>query len=223
MIDIHSNLTTRLNYLIGLLDISSQQSYDKIKGHKIFEEFDSVGEVYNNEYLIYRNQITISSMLLGYAYFEAFLSDLIILCLIQNPKILIPEGKARIKEKTITYQQLFFADSHEKLVKELVDKEVRNIMYKSMSEILDFIDKRLKLKWNKSINNEIIVANKIRNCCMHNNCIADKSLAKDPRFVEGNQIELTASVVHSFGLKARQFSRELWESAKQEYFVRTNL
>ena len=217
MTDIHSNLTLRLNYLIGLLDISSQQSYDKIKGHRILAEFDSVGEIYDNQYSIYRNQITTSAILLGYAYFEAFLSDLIILCLTKNPKILIPEGKAQIKDKTITYQQLLLADSYEKLVKELIEKEVRNIMYKSMSEILDYLDKKLKLTWDKSINGEIIIANKIRNCCMHNNCIADKSLAKDSRFIEGNEIELTSSSVHSFGIQARQFSRELWDSAKLKY------
>lgn len=214
MTDIHSNLTVRLNYLIGLLDISSQQSYDKIKGHKILDEVASVGEIYSNQYSIYRNQITISAILLGYAYFEAFLSDLMIMCLTKNPKILIPEGKTQIKDKTITYQQLLLADSHEQLVKDLIEKEVRNIMYKSMPEILDYLERKLKLTWDKSINNEIVIANKIRNCCMHNNCIADKGLAKDPRFVEGKEIELTSSSVHSFGLKARQLSRELWESAR---------
>lgn len=217
MTDIHSNLTTRLNYLIGLLDISSQQSYDKIKGHKILAEFESVGNIYHNQYSIYRNQITISAILLGYAYFEAFLSDLMIICLTKNPKILIPEGKTQIKDKTITYQQLLLANSQEQLVKELIEKEVRNIMYKSMSEILDYLGRKLKLKWDASVNDEIVIANKIRNCCMHNNCIADKSLAKDPRFTEGSEIELSIGSVHSFGLKARQFTKQLWESAKSKY------
>lgn len=217
MNDIYSNLILRLNYLIGLLDISSQQSYDKIKGHKLSAEFDSVGEIYSNQYPIYRNQITISAILLGYAYFEAFLSDLIIMCLSKNPKLLIPEGKAQIKDKTITYQQLLLADSYEELVKNLIEKEVRNVMYKSVGEILDFLGRKLKLKWNGDVNDAIITANKIRNCCMHNNCIVDKGLAKNSRFVEGQEIELSSGEVHSFGLKARQFTRELWESAKIEY------
>ncbi|HMR90756.1 MAG TPA: hypothetical protein PKC69_00510 [Chitinophagaceae bacterium] len=217
MTNIHLNLTIRLNYLIGLLDISSQQSYEKIKGHKILDEFDNVGEIYNNQYSIYRNQITTSAFLLGYAYFEAFLSDLIIICLTKNPKILIPEGKTQIKDKTITYNQLLLAEGYDQLIKELIEKEVRNIMYKSMSEILEYLDRKLKLTWDKSLNSEIIVAKKIRNCCMHNNCLADKGLAKDPRFTEGVEIELTSGSVHSFGLKARQFSRELWESAKIKY------
>jgi hypothetical protein len=219
MIDIYLNLTVRLNYLIGLLDISSQQSFDKIKGHKVLNEFDSVGEIYENQYSIYRNQITISAILLGYAYFEAFLTDLIIMCLTKNPKILIPEGKAQIRDKTITYQQLLLADSYDNLIKEVIEKEVRNIMYKSMPEILDYLDKKLKLTWDKNVNSEIVIANEIRNCCMHNNCLADKSLAKDLRFVEGKEIELTSGSVHSFGLKARQFSRELWESAKIKYLT----
>lgn len=216
-VNIHSNLIVRLNYLIGLLDISSKQSFEKIKGHKVLEEFDSVGDIYGNQYNVYRNQITISAILLGYAYFEAFLSDLIILCLSKNPKILIPEGKTQIKDKTITYQQLLLADSHEKLIQELIEKEVRNIMYKSMNEILDYLDKKLKIKWDKDINNEIIIANKIRNCCMHNNCMVDKSLARDSRFEEGTEIELSSSDVHSFGIKARQFTSQIWQSAKQKY------
>lgn len=219
MTDIHSTLILKLNYLIGLLDISSQQSYDKIKGHKALPDFESVGEIYDNQYSIYRNQITTSAILLGYAYFEAFLADLMIACLTKNPKILIPEGKSEVKDKTITYQQLFLADTYEQLIKELIEKEVRLLMFKSMSEILDYLDKRLKLKWDASFNSEIIVANKIRNCCMHNNCIADKSLAKDSRFAEGSPIELTSGSVHSFGLKARQFTRELWESAKSQYSI----
>lgn len=217
MNDIHTNLTIKLDYLIGLLDISSQESFDKIKDHKILAEFDSVGEIYNNQYSIYKNQITISAILLGYGYFEAFLTDLMVMCLKKQPKILMPEGKSQNKEKTITYQQLLFADSYERLVFELIEKEVRNVMYKSMPEILDYLEKKLKLKWDSQMNEAIIIANKIRNCCMHNNCIADKGLAKDPRFKEGMEIELSSGTVHSFGLVARRFTTALWESAKTRY------
>lgn len=155
MKDIYTNLTTRLDYLIGLLDIASEESFEKIKGHKALPAFDSVGEIYNNQYSIYKNQITISAILLGYAYFEAFLTDLMIICLSKNPKILIPQGKNQNREKNITYQQLLLADSYESLIKELIEKEVRNVMYKSMNEILDYLDKKLKLSWDASINNEI--------------------------------------------------------------------
>jgi len=217
MSTLYTNLTLRLDYLIGLLDISSQESFDKIKEHKIMAEFESVGEIYNNQYTIYRNQITISAILLGYGYFEAFLSDLIILCLKKQPKILIPDGKSQSKDKTITYQQLLTADNYDSLVDELIKKEVRNIMYKSMPEILDYLKKKLKLEWDEQVNEAIAVANRIRNCCMHNNCIADKSLAKDPRFKEGQEIELNSGVVHGFGLKARQFTKELWVSAEKRF------
>lgn len=215
MADILLHLTTRLNYLIGLLDISSKDTYEKIKGHKIFPEFESVGEIYDHNYAIYSNQITTSAILLGYAYFEAYLSDLITICIAKKPKVLIPNGKTQIKDKTITYEKLLLSDSFEQLLGELIEKEVRNIMFKPMPEILEYLDNKLKLTWDKSLNSEIIVANKIRNCCMHNNCIADRSLAKDKRFVEGEEIILTSSSVHSFGLKARQFTRELWQSAEE--------
>ncbi len=69
MNDLHSNLVVRLNYLIGLLDISSRHSFDKIKDHRAISEFDSVGEIYDNQYAIYKNQITTSAILLGYAHF----------------------------------------------------------------------------------------------------------------------------------------------------------
>ncbi|MES2110738.1 MAG: hypothetical protein V4577_18415 [Bacteroidota bacterium] len=147
----------------------------------------------------------------------AFLTDLIIACLKKQPKKLLPDSKSQNKDKTLTYQQLLLADSYETLLNELIEKEVRNIMYKSMHEILDYLKRKLKLKWDASINEEIIVANRIRNCCMHNNCLADKALVKDPRFKEGQEIELDAGVVHSFGIKARQFTRQLWESANTQY------
>ena len=52
---------------------------------------------------------------------------------------------------------------------------------------------------------------------MHNNFIADNVLSKDLRFKEGETIKLSASDVHSFGLKARMFSMELWNSATNKY------
>lgn len=217
MSNIHSNLNVKLDYLIGLLDISSKESFDKIKEHKITAEFESVGEIYNNQFSIYKNQITISAILLGYGYLEAFLADLMVMCLKKQPKILIPEGKLQNRDKTITYQQFLLANSYETLVYELIEKEVRNVMYKSMREILDYLEKKLKLKWDHQLDDAIIIANRIRNCFMHNNCIADKNLSKDPRFKEAEEIELRSGIVHSFGLKARQFTRELWDSAKKHY------
>ena len=70
-------------------------------------------------------------------------------------------------------------------------------MYKSMPEILDFFEKKLKLKWDKTVNDEIITANKIRNCCMHNSCLVDKSLAKNSKFIEGNQISLSITFLQN--------------------------
>jgi len=217
MNDIHSNLTTRLNYLIGLLDISSKESFDKIKNHKILPEFESVGEIYNNQYTIYKNQITISAILLGYGYFEAFLTDLMIMCLKKQPKILLPKIQSQNKDKTITYQQLLQAGNYESLINDVIEREVRNVMYKSMADVIGYLEKKLKLKWDNQVNESILIANKIRNCCMHNNCVTDKGLAKYSGFTEGEEIELSSGIVHSFGLKARQFTRELWESANAEY------
>ena len=140
-----------------------------------------------------------------------------IICLQKQPKILIPEGKSQIADKTITYKQLLEADNYDTLVYDLIKKEVRNVMYKSMSEILDYLKKKLKLEWDSQVNDAVITANRIRNCCMHNNCVADKSLAKDPRFKEGQEIELSSGIIHGFGLGARQFTRDLWESATTKY------
>ena len=218
MDNIQTNLITRLDYLIGFLDISSKESFEKVKGHKLTEGFKNVGEIYNSEYSIYRNQITVSAFLLGYSYFEAFLADLMIICLTKNPKLLIPKGKNQNKDKVVTYNQILLADSYERLVNELIEKEARNVMYKPMTEILDYFSRRLKLTWDENVNEEFVIANKIRNCCMHNNCIADKYLvAKDSRFTDGEEIELSSTDVHSFGTKARKLSRELWGAAKLKY------
>ena len=130
---------------------------------------------------------------------------------------MIPEGKGQQREKTITYNQLLLAKNYDSLIEELIEKEVRNNMYKSMPVLLDYLNKKLKLTWDNQLNGEIITASLIRNCCMHNNCIADKNLAKDKRFTEGKEIILNSGEVHSFGIQARQFSRELWESAQSKY------
>lgn len=200
-----SYLIERLDYLIGFLDISSEESFNKIRYHKLYDEYESVGEIYNQEYQIYQNQITISALLLGYAHFEAFLSDLIRNCLLKNPRILIAKGKAQKRNQIITYEEFLLSENSESLLNNIIEKEVKNIMYKPILEIIDYLEVKLKLSWTYEVKPKLFIANTIRNCCMHNNCKVNKRLAENDKFVEGEEIMLTAGDVHDFGITARTF------------------
>jgi len=50
---------------------------------------------------------------------------------------------------------------------------------------------------------------KIRNCLMHNNGFADNRLT--PKYKQGERITLSSLEANSFGLKAREFARSLWD------------
>lgn len=123
---------------------------------------------------------------------------------------MVPEGK-QAKDKTIPY--LVFLKSHSKveLIEELAEKEIRNILYKNISVVIEYSENKLGLKWNNDSKAKMPIANGIRNCCMHNNGRCDSSLAKISDYKIEEVIRLSADDVHDMGIMARSLSSELLE------------
>ena len=78
-------LTNQLNLLVGFLDVSDEQVYQQIKNHDRFNIGMTIEQLYENNFDNYKNHITTSALLLGFAHFEDFLTKCIVKLLVTNP------------------------------------------------------------------------------------------------------------------------------------------
>lgn len=218
-----------LDKLFGFLNVSDQKVYEIVKEHQFNSEwidlndksYQTVDEIFLNNYNVFEEHILKSVLILGYAYCEAFLTDLFKECILMNPKIMIPNGKKSNEEKNISYLMFLNANSKDDLIEILVEKEIRNLMYKNISEIVDYSEKKLNLKWEEIDVENLKKANKIRNCIMHNNSRVDKSLSLITNENIGEPLKLTLKQIHDFGLTARKISRLLWTQFESSYLSKT--
>ena len=186
-------LITQLNLLIGFLDVSDEQVYHQIKSHDRFNLGMSIEQLYENNFDNYKNHITTSALLLGFAHFEDYLTKCIVKLLVANPD----KNDFKVTLKTIK-------EKGDSLVMSLAEKQSRRLTF---SEKIKFIEKNLQ-GISTQILSDIKFVNDIRNCLMHNNGLADKRLT--PRYQDGQRIILDSGDVNGYGLQARQLAREIW-------------
>lgn len=67
-------LTNQLNQLVGFLEVSDEQVYQRIKHHYRFNIRMTIEQLYGNNFDNYKNHITKSALLLGLVHFEGFLT-----------------------------------------------------------------------------------------------------------------------------------------------------
>jgi hypothetical protein len=137
--------------------------------------------------------ISTSSLLLGFAHFENFITKYIEKILVHSPE----KNDLKISLKTIL-------EKDKNLIDSMAKEQARKMIF---SDKIKFIEKNISTI-NKKLIEEIKTANDIRNCLMHNNGLADKRL--NTGYSEGQKIILTSGRIHSFGIQARQLSDEIW-------------
>lgn len=195
MEECYNNLISQLDLLIGFLDVASEDVFQQIQDDRVNnnKQFGTIGDIYSYNFQAYKNHISVSAFLLGYAHFEAFLTDVVKIKLLEKPERMIPNRQKDVKQKTITYLQLINSNSKADLIQKLVEKEIRKILYKDIEEIIKYCENKLNLKWTNESKTMIPIANRIRNCLMHNNGKADLYLANYGEYINGKKIELTPS------------------------------
>lgn len=99
----------------------------------------------------------------------------------------------------------------------MINKEVLDLFYQGMDKIIDYFEKKLRLEWEQQ-KNTVIHASLMRNCFIHNMGRTDSRLARFLGGEPGEEICLTASDVHSFGMVARGLARSLIKQAHERYF-----
>lgn len=168
MQDPYSQLITRLDYLVAFIEVSKKDVFNLIQSHSVYGI--TIGYIYEEDHNIYENQILFSSLLLGYSYFEAYLTEIIKLSITKR----IPP------DKSIN-----------------IEKECNKIIQKSLSDKLNFMYNKLHIRWNREIDQDLFVISRMRNCCLHNNFIVNNQLGEDSRFTIGDKIVVTPELIHS--------------------------
>ena len=182
-------LINQLNILIGFLEVSDEEVYQQIKHHDRFNMGMTIEQLYESNFNNYKNHITTSALLLGFAHFEDFLTKCIVELLVKNPD----KNDIKVTLKTIR-------EKGDNLILSLAEEQSRRLTF---SEKIKFIEKNLQ-GISTQILTDIKFVNDIRNCLMHHNGLADKRLS--PKYQDGQKIVLNSGEVNMYGLQAR----EIW-------------
>ena len=153
----------------------------------------TIEQLYENNFDNYKNQITISALLLGFAHFEDFLTKCVVKLLVTNPD----KNDFKVTLKTIK-------EKGDNLILSLAEEQSRRLTF---AEKIKFVEKNLQ-GISAQILTDIKFVNDIRNCLMHHNGLADKRLI--PKYQDGQKIILNSGEVNRYGLQARQLAREIW-------------
>ncbi|KAA0223409.1 hypothetical protein EDS67_25790 [candidate division KSB1 bacterium] len=210
----NNNLLNRfieqLNTLVPFIGIAHEEVFDLV----VKERYSWLPQ--NNEssfpgtFEIYRTQILRSAFLLGYSYFEVFLSDLSREIYTSNPRILPID-------KQIKFSEVFDARSFDNLVDVMINKEIYTLFYQGVDKIAEYFSNKFRLTWPDEIKTKIVHASLVRNCILHNMSRTDDRLARISSCQIGQEIQLSSSDIHEFGIYGRILARQLYNEASARY------
>lgn len=190
-------LKQQLNLLVGFLEVSDEEVYNQIKNHDRYNVGLSIEQLYENNFVNYKNHITTSALLLGFSHLEDYITKCIVKYLVKNPE----KNDYKVTLKTIK-------EKGENLILSVSEEQARRLVF---SDKIKFIEKNMN-GISSAILNEIKFVNDVRNCLLHNNGLADKRLKS--KYSEGQKILLNSGEVNGFGLKARTLATEIWSNVQ---------
>lgn len=210
---LHDRLVGQLDTLIPFLALSHREAFDLI-GERYGEwlpewQQGSLPETY----AIYQTQVAHSAFLLGYSYYEAFLSDLARQIYTHSPAML-PQ------DKTLKFSEALEHPEHKQLLAYMIDKEVLSIFSASFDKVIECFQKKFGLDWPEHSVKPAVEASLLRNCIIHNNARVDLRLSNSSNWILGSEIKLTAAQVHDFGLIARKVCGELDTQVNTKFLSR---
>lgn len=215
MIQLYGRLLGQFDSLIPFLALTWPEVYEIIHGRNQDGQNPEGIPLWQLErmpdtYTVYQTQVTHSAFLLGYSYYEAFLSDLMRQIYTEKPKMLSPDKK-------LDFSEILERPDYDQIFSFMVDKELLSIFYQPFEKVIECFDKKFHLKWPPEAIEAAIKASLLRNCIIHNNAVADRRLAQMPGWKIADEIRLTDLDVHQFGLTARRVCLQLSEQAQHGF------
>jgi hypothetical protein len=204
-------LIDQLDTLVSFLALSREDVFQVLNDHRI-TWFPTNENVLPTAYTSYRKQVNHSALLLGYSYFESFLTDLLSEILRNRPSMLP-------KSRKIDYSEILESLDMGSLMNKLIQREIHELLYKNMTDIIKELRSRYNLTVTDKEEREIVIASLVRNCIMHNSARADLRLGAYDSFQEGQEFELSANQVHDYGFTLRAMVRRMYQEAQQNHGV----
>lgn len=139
-----------------------------------------------------------------YAVFEGYLSDVLRRRLHRHPKMMADDQQLK-------YQDIFEALDKAALLDRMVEREVRNTMYKAVDSVLDALRARYGMKklgasWDDGVKQLAL----LRNCLLHNGGLTDARLSEAaPHRAIGSRIEVEASDLSRASTILRKLAHEI--------------
>lgn len=213
MSNVLQRLIAQLDALVPYLSLAHKDVFQLVAG-----EYDNwcsgIATVpFPSNFDAFSAQVNHSAFVLGYSYFDAFLADLMRAIYLSRPKML-PNGKK------LTFESIIDAGDYDAVVNKMIEHEVYEAMHGSIPEIQRYFSDKFSIAWPTANAGELATASLIRNCIVHNNSLCDARLAKVNGWELNQQICLTTSEVHRYGLAIREVVRHLYEDASVRHLQR---
>lgn len=206
-----NRLIAQLDSLISFMGLSHEEVFKLLQQERapwLGDSADKLPEVYAT----YRRQVIHSSFLLGYSYFESFLTDMLKVILSSRPSMLP-------RDRKLSYREIIKPDSKDEIIGHMVKREILDLLYKNMAEIVGELRKRYGFTVTPEQEAELCKASLIRNCIMHNSSCADARLAEYDGYHEGVEFELSSGKVHDFGIILRSLVRSMASEACENHNI----
>jgi len=192
-------LTSQLDLLLAFQDVADEKIYNQIKEHDKYDLGLTIDQLYQGKYQNYSNHILTSTFILGFVHFEDFLT----IRLTQFLKLHPEKNEYKIPIRV-------FNEKGNEIISYLAYEQARLLKF---TEKINFIKKNVA-EFNPELISDILYANDIRNCLMHNNGIADNRL--NGKYNVGDKIIFNLGQVTSFCLAVRLFAIDLWKKTKSD-------
>ena len=205
--EVYLRFINHLDTLGAFLDLSHEEVFEVVRKH--YEEWIDEGtqrSAFPDNYAMFSSQIANSALVLGYSYFEAFLADIVRSIYQARPQMLP-------RDKQLKYAEVLEANDYQALIDVLIEKEIQAMFYKSLRDVANYFQDRLNVTWPEF--DQVIVAAYIRNCILHNSSRANELLAAISRWHVQENIALSPSDIHNYGIEARRIARELYNEVQR--------
>ena len=210
MNNIYNRLVAQLDSLIPFIGLARQEVFNLIQQERSQWYLENAKDL-PKTFDVYNRHINNSAFLLGYSYFEAFMTDLVEQIYKKRPRILP-------KEKSLKFIEIVNVNCYEKVLILMIKKEVQELFYKNVRDIISYFSDKLNLRFTDVGGEKMDEASCIRNCIIHNSSIADEKLAQNDGYKENEEFKLSSAQVHGFGILARNEASNLWQQAIKIHF-----
>jgi hypothetical protein len=140
----------------------------------------------------------------AYALFEGYLSEILRRRMRQQPRLMS-------SQRELKYDQVFLAASKEALIESMIDREMRDLLYLSILDLLRKMREKmgfasLREEWDEKVNYVSLV----RNCLLHNRGQVDTKLAfVQPTLRVGDRLSIGESDVGTAVNSLRSFAFQI--------------